>query len=136
MFNLDGIFNSLEQQGYIAAEGGEYPVLKVTAASYGVLRGNVNVSMKAVKAKAEQPHKSANNPVNAELLNKLKELRRELASKKRVPSYVIFSDAALTDMCVKLPQTPEEFLNVSGVGNVKLKQYGEQFLEVIGKYKP
>lgn len=133
MFNLDGIFNSLEQQGYIAAEGGEYPVLKVTAASYGVLRGNVNVSM---KAKAEQPHKPANNPVNTELLNKLKELRRELALKKRVPAYVIFSDAALTDMCVKLPQTPEEFLNVSGVGKVKLKQYGEQFLEVIGKYKP
>ena len=130
------IIDSLEQQGYIAAEGGEYPVLKVTAASYGVLRGNVNVSMKAAKAKAEQPHKSANNPVNAELLNKLKELRRVLASKKRVPSYVIFSDAALTDMCVKLPQTPEEFLNVSGVGNVKLKQYGEKFLEVIGKYKP
>ena len=133
---LREIIGSLEQQGYITAEGGEYPVLKVTAASYGVLRGNVNVSMKAVKAKAEQPHKSANNPVNAELLNKLKELRRELASKKRVPSYVIFSDAVLTDMCVKLPQTPEEFLNVSGVGNVKLKQYGEQFLEVIGKYKP
>ena len=133
---LREIIDLLEQQGYIAAEGGEYPVLKVTAASYGVLRGNVNVSMKAAKAKAEQPHKSANNPVNAELLNKLKELRRELASKKRVPSYVIFSDAALTDMCVKLPQTPEEFLNVSGVGNVKLKQYGEQFLEVIGKYKP
>lgn len=133
---LREVIDSLEQQGYITAEGGEYPVLKVTAASYGVLRGNVNVSMKAVKAKAEQPHKSANNPVNAELLNKLKELRRELASKKRVPSYVIFSDAALTDMCVKLPQTPEEFLNVSGVGNVKLKQYGEQFLEVIGKYKP
>ena len=133
---LREVIDSLEQQGYITAEGGEYPVLKVTAASYGVLRGNVNVSMKAAKAKAEQPHKSANNPVNAELLNKLKELRRELASKKRVPSYVIFSDAALTDMCVKLPQTPEEFLNVSGVGNVKLKQYGEQFLEVIGKYKP
>lgn len=133
---LREIIDSLEQQGYIAAEGGEYPVLKVTAASYGVLRGNVNVSMKAVKAKAEQPHKSANNPVNAELLNKLKELRRELALKKRVPAYVIFSDAALTDMCVKLPQTPEELLNVSGVGNVKLKQYGEQFLEVIGKYKP
>lgn len=133
---LREIIDSLEQQGYIAAEGGEYPVLKVTAASYGVLRGNVNVSMKAVKAKAKQPHKSANNPVNTELLNKLKELRRELALKKRVPAYVIFSDAAITDMCVKLPQTPEEFLNVSGVGNVKLKQYGEQFLGVIGKYKP
>ena len=133
---LREIIDSLEQQGYIAAEGGEYPVLKVTAASYGILRGNVNVSMKAVKAKAEQPRKSANNPVNTELLDKLKELRRELALKKRVPAYVIFSDAALTDMCVKLPQTPEEFLNVSGVGNVKLIQYGDQFLEVIGKYKP
>ncbi|MGN0492088.1 MAG: HRDC domain-containing protein [Acutalibacteraceae bacterium] len=69
-------------------------------------------------------------------MNKLKELRRELALKKRVPTYVLFSDAALTDMCVKLPQTPEEFLNVSEVGKVKLKQYSKQFLEVIRKFKP
>ena len=48
----------------------------------------------------------------------------------------MFPMEALTDMCVKLPQTPEEFLNVSGVGNVKLKQYGEQFLEVIRRFKP
>ena len=133
---LREIIDYLEQQGYIAAEGGEYPVLKVTAASYGILRGNVSLSMKAAKAKAEEPHKPVNNAVNAELLEALKELRRKLAAKKRVPAYVIFSDASLTDMCKKLPKTPEEFLNVSGVGNVKLAQYGEQFLEVIRRFKP
>lgn len=133
---LREIIDYLEQQGYIAAEGGEYPVLKVTAASYGILRGNAGLSMKAAKAKAEEPHKPVNNSLNAELLESLKELRRKLAAKKRVPAYVIFSDALLTDMCKKLPKTPEEFLNVSGVGNVKLAQYGEQFLEVIIRFKP
>lgn len=131
---LREIIDYLERQGYIAAEGGEYPVLKVTAASYGILRGNVSLSMKAAKAKAEEPHKPVNNAVNEELLEALKELRRKLAAKKRVPAYVIFSDASLTDMCKKLPKTPEEFLNVSGVGNVKLAQYGEQFLEVIRRF--
>lgn len=133
---LREIIDYLEQQGYIAAEGGEFPVLKVTASSYGILRGNVSLSMKAVKAKAEEPHKPVNNSVNAELLEALKELRRKLSSKKRVPAYVIFSDASLTDMCKKLPKTPEEFLNVSGVGNVKLAQYGEEFLEVIRSFIP
>lgn len=133
---LREIIDYLEQQGYIVAEDREYPVLKVTAASYGILRGNVSLSMKAVKAKAEESHKPVNNAVNTELLETLKDLRRKLAAKKRVPAYVIFSDAALTDMCKKLPKTPEEFLNVSGVGKVKLGQYGEQFLEVINKVKP
>ena len=133
---LREIIDYLEQQGYIAAEGGEYPVLKVTAASYGILRGNVSLSMKAAKAKAEEPHKPVNNSVDTELLEMLKELRRKLAAKKRVPAYLIFSDASLTDMCKKLPKTPEEFLDVSGVGKVKLAQYGEQFLEVIRRFKP
>lgn len=133
---LREIIDYLEQQGYIVAEDREYPVLKVTAASYGILRGNVGLSMKAVKAKAEEPHKPVDNAVNVQLLETLKDLRRKLASKKRVPAYVIFSDAALTDMCKKLPKTPEEFLNVSGVGKVKLAQYGEQFLEVIRGFKP
>lgn len=46
-----------------------------------------------------------------------------------------FSDASLTDMCRKLPVTPEEFLTVNGVGENKLKQYGERFISAIAEYK-
>jgi len=48
----------------------------------------------------------------------------------------VFSDATLVDMCLKHPRTAEEFLTVSGVGQVKLERYGERFLEVLRATQP
>jgi ATP-dependent DNA helicase RecQ len=69
------------------------------------------------------------------LLAKLKELRTHLAQKTRVPSYIIFSDASLRDMCRKMPETPEQFLDVSGVGSLKMEKYGEAFTAAIRDWK-
>ena len=63
-------------------------------------------------------------PVNSELLDALKALRKGIASKKSVPAYVIFTDATLIDMCKKCPETPDEMLEVSGVGRTKLEKFG------------
>jgi ATP-dependent DNA helicase RecQ len=60
-----------------------------------------------------------------------KALRYKLAGEKKVPAYIIFSDATLVDMCKKMPANEDEFLEVSGVGRVKLDAYGKLFLEVI-----
>ena len=68
------------------------------------------------------------------LMEILKKVRQRIASDKKVPSFVIFSDAALADMCEKRPCSAEEFLNVSGVGNVKLEQYGDEFIGAIKSY--
>ncbi len=65
------------------------------------------------------------------LFLRLKALRNELAVKRGVPAYVIFTDAALRDMAAKRPETSEDFLNVSGVGAAKQKQYGELFTSEI-----
>ena len=73
--------------------------------------------------------------VDSDLFSKLKELRFKLAAEKKVPAYIIFSDAALADMCSKMPSNDAEFLEVSGVGKVKLEAYGEKFLEVINNKK-
>jgi ATP-dependent DNA helicase RecQ len=48
---------------------------------------------------------------------------------------MIFPDSTLVDMCGKLPQNGDELLNVSGVGQAKLKKYGEAFLAMITKYR-
>ena len=53
--------------------------------------------------------------------------------KNGLPAYVVFSDAALRDMCAKRPQTERELLNVSGVGEAKLQRYGAAFLEELRK---
>lgn len=133
------IISHLEQFGYIAADGDEYPVLRVTPKSYDILRGKCKLTMKAAKQESKKEKKQkinaeAGNPVYAPMLEKLKKLRRELATQEKVPAYVIFSDATLIDMCKKMPETEEEFLEVSGVGNAKLTKYGEAFLKIIKQF--
>ena len=95
--------------------------------------------MKIPKEQKKEPKPAVkdadiNAVIDKDLLDELKQLRRKLAIEKNVPAYIIFSDATLTDMCKKLPMTPEEFLTVSGVGKTKLAQYGEIFLDTINNY--
>ena len=75
-------------------------------------------------------------PLNSMLFGALKELRLSIASEQRVPAFVIFSDSTLIDMCMKLPSTNEELLEVSGVGQVKLERYGKEFLRTIAEFIP
>ena len=50
-----------------------------------------------------------------------------------MPPYVIFGDASLVEMCRDKPANSEEFLNITGVGQVKLERHGETFLEAIAR---
>jgi len=73
--------------------------------------------------------------VNEDLFALLKALRRKLAATLGVPAYVVFTDASLREMSVKMPMTTAEFMNISGVGSRKAERYAKQFAEVIGEYK-
>ena len=64
------------------------------------------------------------NDADPELFERLRTLRKRLADEAGKPPYIVFSDAALRDMCAKRPATDEEFLEVSGVGATKLARYG------------
>ncbi len=66
-----------------------------------------------------------------ELLLRLKKLRRELATGRGVPAYVIFSDATLMKMVEQRPRSMAALLGVSGVGPKKLAAYGEAFLAAL-----
>jgi len=68
------------------------------------------------------------------LFARLRDLRTRLAREAHMPPYIIFSDASLRDMCRKRPVSRAAFLNVSGVGEVKLEKYGEVFMETIRNY--
>ena len=70
---------------------------------------------------------------DSRLLAALKALRSRLAKEEKVPAYVIFSNATLEDMAGKAPKTMEQFLEVSGVGEVKARRYGKAFLDEIKK---
>lgn len=133
--HIFGTIDFLAEKEYISADN-ETEVLKLLPKSRDVLFGRERLVMKKVEnsEKVVKTH-LPEVPVNSELLDALKALRKSIASKKSVPAYVIFTDATLIDMCKKCPETPDEMLEVSGVGRTKLEKFGKQFLEEIAKFR-
>lgn len=133
--HIFGTIDFLAEKEYISADN-ETEVLKLLPKSRDVLFGRERLVMKKVEnsEKVVKTHRPE-VPVNSDLLDALKALRKSIASKKSVPAYVIFTDATLTDMCKKCPETPDEMLEVSGVGRTKLEKFGKEFLEVIAKLR-
>lgn len=105
--------------------------LRLTPKGRGVLQGE------KVFATVVEPVVVSGTPADTgsahdqELFQHLRELRRELARQAKVPPYVIFSDRALIEMAAHCPQDAAQFLTINGVGQVKLANYGEAFLQVI-----
>ncbi len=64
----------------------------------------------------------------------LKDLRKELSRKEKLPPFVIFQDASLEDMAIQYPITNEELKQITGVGAGKAQKYGKTFLELIARY--
>ena len=68
------------------------------------------------------------------LLKMMKDLRKKIAKKLQLPTYVIFQDVSLDQMATVYPQTVDELQNINGVGAGKAKRYGKEFLELIKVY--
>lgn len=125
----------LIENGWLTLDGDEYAVVKTTSKSAEIVRDRVTVEMKLEKeAPAVERKIVIDHGVNEGLFGELRKLRSEFAAAEKVPAYIIFSDAALKDMCRKLPVTEAEFLTVSGVGNKKAERYGEVFCTFIEQY--
>lgn len=124
-------------EGYLAVSEGEFPLLILGGRADEILRERRELTMKLakeeerIKAPAKGPVETLQRPA---LFEELRALRSKLAAAQNMPSYVVFSNASLEDMCAKMPRTPAEFLMVSGVGKQKLERYGEEFLAVIREY--
>jgi ATP-dependent DNA helicase RecQ len=69
-----------------------------------------------------------------ELLALLKDLRKDLAKKMKLPAFVIFQDPSLEDMSIQYPISLNELKNCQGVGEGKAKKYGTAFISLIAKY--
>ena len=111
---------------YLALTESEYPVLTLLPASYAVLKGSQSVLLPVPKIKEHVPAATG-------LFESLRTLRKKLAAHDHVPPYMVFSDATLRDMCTVNPATLEEMREVKGVGDLKLKKYGQAFLDCLKK---
>jgi len=126
----------LVQLGYLSQEG-EYRTLSLTPKAVEALKKRSPIlgqlqeeETRPTNAKARKTELEYNHALFALVRQK----RKELADQTGVPPYVIFSDKTLVEMCAYYPQSNDSLINISGVGQVKLKQYGEEFLEVIRAY--
>jgi len=69
-----------------------------------------------------------------DLFEILRKLRKEIAGRDHLPPYIVFSDVSLKEMAMRLPQDYDSFMEINGVGEIKLKKYGNLFLEIITGY--
>ncbi|KYJ86048.1 DNA helicase RecQ [Sulfurovum riftiae] len=117
-----------------AVQIGEFKVYKLTPFGVEVIKGSHTIDLKkerltVQKAKAKRKVTFFDD-YNAEIYDRLRELRREIASEKGIPPYIVFSDKTLKDMSVKQPENKEAMLEVHGIGEVKFERYGEAFLGI------
>ena len=130
---LRDMLDSLIAQGYAAVTDGEYPVLRLTPKARDVLFNGERVYQDLREEPPAEPRGHAKRAPQPEggLYAELKALRGRLAQQQGVPAYIIFSNATLSDMALKRPCSMDEFMEVSGVGAVKARRYGEAFIALI-----
>lgn len=114
--------------------GAQYPVVRVVRAGWAVLKGEQKVTRRQEEVPDRSRTQVAETPDVAALFERLRQKRLELANDQGVPPFMVFSDKTLHDMARLKPQTRRDFLEVNGVGQQKLAQYGQAMMDVIGEY--
>jgi ATP-dependent DNA helicase RecQ len=124
---------SLLHQDLLDESNDGYRILKLNKRSWEILRQQREVRV-AVSNQISSKQEEAYNPKALEiemLLERLRQLRKQIADTHSVAPYVVFNDSSLKLMAQLQPQTLPEFAKISGVGAHKLQQYGEQFVSEI-----
>lgn len=128
------IIDNLIDNDFLELSDDEFTVVKYGFRYKEIVYENKHIDM-FVPEKSDmfkfELHNTMSNDSSYPLLLELKKLRAGLASELKLPAYIVFTDAALQDMCDKLPKSIEEFGRIKGVGTKKQEQYGKQFVDVI-----
>ena len=132
------IVRQLIHRGYLIQDIATFSVLKLTPAALRLLRAEETLELARPRVKEKlKKKKRKSGPIeelsedDLRLFETLREIRKQLAAEQGVPPYVIFGDVALVEMSRERPSTEDEFLEINGVGQVKLERHGTVFLEAI-----
>ncbi|MBN1053221.1 DNA helicase RecQ [Clostridium botulinum] len=123
---IKDLINSLLKQGYVDLKEGTYSMLKLNQRSYKVLKNKEKVIFKILNKEE--------SILNRELFEALKKWRKEKAFKENKKPYIIFSDTTLIDICNNKPDNVEKLLDIRGVGEKKINDYGEEILKIISMF--
>ena len=135
------LIEQMIREGYVIQTQGDYSVLRIGDIN-GLKQEDAYVGIRkaekkeAVSAPRMKKAKSTDVLTGAgyRLFERMKQLRLMIAREEGIPPYIVFSDKTLIDMCAKHPETEEEMLQVSGVGENKLRKYGKRFLDEIAVF--
>ncbi|WP_294406938.1 DNA helicase RecQ [uncultured Clostridium sp.] len=124
---IKDLIKSLLNEGYVDLKEGTYSMLKLNSRSMKVLKGKETVVFKIL---------DNDEPVlNEELFEKLKKWRKMRAYRENIKPYIIFSDATLISICNTKPKSIEELMDIRGIGEKKIKAYGDEIIELIENHK-
>jgi ATP-dependent DNA helicase RecQ len=124
---IKAMMNGLIADEYLELEGNQYPVVRLKPRAIAVLKGKETVMRKM--------HKLApKSEKDSELFTILKDLRKEISQREKVPPYIIFADSTLSDMSTYMPLNDRELIDIKGVGESKVKKYGAEFIKAIESY--
>lgn len=138
------VFRQLVARGYLNVDPQGFGVLHLSEKCRPLLKGGETLELRRdVRNKSgsggggKSRGSAAQQRLDADerqLWEALRALRKQIASDQDVPPYVIFHDATLMEMVLYRPQTSEQMRRLSGVGERKLAQYGDPFLELIAEH--
>ncbi len=138
-----GLIRQLVSLGHLAA--GEHHGLSATGKSRALLKGETTLMLREdslvprerLKKRDRDASRSGRAPVEAQdapLFEALRAWRLQLARERAVPPYAIFSDATLKAICELRPSSAATLGTVSGVGQRKLAEYGEDVLNIVREH--
>ena len=129
--DLKDVIDQLIDKGLAARRtDGEYPTLYVTDRGRELLKKRESVTL----IRRAPPPADAEGEFDRALFEKLRALRKRLADEKDVPAFFIFGDTTLREMATYMPQDNETFIGIKGVGESKLRQFGERFITIIREH--
>ncbi|WP_289117135.1 DNA helicase RecQ [uncultured Idiomarina sp.] len=127
------VLRQLIHRGLIIQDIRRFAALQLTEAARPVLKGEVPLELAKPRLEltATKTRITDRGDYNKILFRRLRKLRKDIADKEQVAPFVVFSDAALVEMCVHYPTTADDMLDINGVGDVKLARYGQEFMSAI-----
>ena len=136
------VLSQMATDGFLTIAEGRLPIVGFGPRAAETVAPEFHYDIKKIKradARARRPPDVSTPAVGSyvpddgdeALFQKLRALRLDIARELGKPPYIVFSDKTLRDMVRVKPITDDQFLAVNGVGESKLKQYGERFMAAI-----
>jgi len=126
------IGRELIRLGLLRQTAEKYSVLDITNEGRAALKERKKITLtKPVTAPETKTRHVGEITCDEVLFERLRELRKKLADERDVPAYIVFSDVALRQMARNYPESERDFARISGVGEKKLREFGEVFLHEI-----